>query len=88
MAKINISIDDNLLERLDRVADSNYMSRSGLISMACAQYINSNEVIVAIKDMALCMHKIADEGTIDHETMERIEDIQRVCKLLVSATAK
>lgn len=85
MAKINISIDDNLLERLDKVADSNYMSRSGLISTACAQYINSNEVIVAIKDMALCMRKIADEGTVDHETMEQLEDFERVCKLLMSA---
>lgn len=85
MAKINISIDDNLLERLDKVADSNYMSRSGLISTACAQYINSNEVIVAIKDMALCMRKIADEGIVDHETMEQLEDFERVCKLLMSA---
>lgn len=85
MAKINISIDDNLLERLDKVADNNYMSRSGLISMACAQYINSSEVIVAIKDMALCMRKIADEGTVDHETMEQLEDFERVCKILMSS---
>lgn len=85
MAKINISIDDNLLERLDKVADCNYMSRSGLISTACAQYINSNEVIVAIKDMALCIRKIADEGTVDHETMEQLEDFERLCKLFMSA---
>lgn len=85
MAKINISIDDNLLERLDKVADSNYMSRSGLISTACAQYINSNEVIVAIKDMAFCIRKIADEGTVDHETMEQLEDFERLCKLFMSA---
>lgn len=85
MAKINISIDDNLLERLDKVADSNYMSRSGLISTACAQYINSNEVIVAIKDMALCIRKISDEGTVDHETMEQLEDFERLCKLFMSA---
>lgn len=85
MAKINISIDDKLLERLDRVADSNYMSRSGLISTACAQYINTNEVIVAIKDMSVAMRKIADLGTVDHETMEQLEDLERVCKVLMQA---
>ena len=72
MAKINISIDDKLLERLDRVADGNYMSRSGLISMACTQYINANEIIVAMKDMSVAMRKIADAGTVDHETMEQL----------------
>lgn len=83
MAKINISIDDGLLDRLDRVADANYMSRSGLISTACAQYINSNEVIIAIRDMSLAMKKISEQGAIDEDTMRELEDFKRICDMFV-----
>ena len=83
MAKINISIDDNLLERIDKFAEENYMSRSGLFSMATAQYLNSNEVILFVKDMSLAMRKIADSGEIDDVTMAKLEDFERVCKMLV-----
>lgn len=84
MAKINISIDDGLLERIDKVAELNYMSRSGLISVACAQYINSSEVVSAVKEMALCIRKIADDGTVDKETAQQLDDMERLCKMLVS----
>lgn len=83
MAKVMISVDDNLLERIDSVADSNYMSRSGLISIACSQFINSAEAINAIRNISVCVQKIADNGTIDHDTIEQLEDFERVCKVLM-----
>lgn len=85
MAKINISIDDGLLERIDKVAEINYMSRSGLISTACAQFVNSSEVVSAVIDMALCIRKIADEGIVDEETSRQLDDLERLCKLLANA---
>lgn len=84
MAKVQISVDDELLERVDRVADANYMSRSGLISLACTQYLNSQDVIIAVKDMSLAMRKIADMGKVDEETMEQLEDFERLSKMLLS----
>lgn len=86
--KVNISLDDDLMKRLDDYADRNYMSRSGLISLACTQYLNANEMVLAVKDMALCMRKIADTGTIDHETMEQLEDFERFAKVLSDGTIK
>lgn len=79
--KVNITLDDELMQRLDNFADKNYMSRSGLVSLAVTQYLNSNEMILAVKDMALCMRKIADTGVIDHETMEQLEDFERFAKM-------
>lgn len=81
--KINITLNDDLLSRIDQYADSNYMSRSGLISLATTQFLNAADVTTAIKDMALCMRKIADTGTVDHETMEQLEDFERLSKLLI-----
>ena len=38
--KVNVTLDDELMQRVDNYADRNYMSRSGLISIAVTQYLN------------------------------------------------
>lgn len=81
--KVQITLDDALMERVDAYADENYMSRSGLLSLAVTQYLNAADVTKAIKEMALCMRKIADNGTVDRETMEQLEDFERLSKMLV-----
>lgn len=81
--KVQISIDDELMKRVDSYADANYMSRSTLFSIAATQYVSSHEVIQAIKDMAISMKKIAETGTVDHEVMEQLEDFERLSKMLV-----
>ena len=83
MAKVQISIDDDLLQRIDSFADSNYMSRSGFFTLASCQYLNSNEMMLAIKDMSLTMRKIADSGNIDEETERKLEDYERMAKMIV-----
>lgn len=79
--KVNVTLDDALMERIDSYADANYMSRSGFVSLACTQYLNQMEAFRAIKEMALCMKKIADNGKLDHETMEQLEDMERLAKM-------
>lgn len=81
--KVQVTLDDALMQRVDAYADANYMSRSGLLSLAATQYLNAADVTQAVKDMALCMRKIADSGTVDHETMEQLEDFERLAKMLV-----
>ena len=81
--KVQISLDDALMQRVDNYADENYMSRSGLVSLALVQYLNTVEATKAIKDMAVCMRKIADSGKIDHESMEQLEDFERFSKMLM-----
>lgn len=81
--KVQITLDDALMKRVDAYADENYMSRSGLLSLAVTQYLNAAEVTKAIKEMAVCMRKIADNGTVDHETMKQLEDFERLSKMLV-----
>lgn len=81
--KINITLDDALMQRIDTHADENYMSRSGLISLACTQYLNSQDVARAVKDFSLCCRKIADAGTVDEETQTKLEDLERFCNFLL-----
>lgn len=80
--KVNVSLDDDLMRRVDNFADENYMSRSGLISLACSTYLSTVEVSMLLKDMALAMRKIADEGKIDDDTRRQLEDFERLSKML------
>lgn len=82
MAKVQITLDDKLLDRIDTYADENYMSRSGLVSLAATQFLNSADITKAVKDLSLSMRKIADTGTVDHETMEQLEDFERIAQYL------
>ena len=80
--KINISLDDKLVNRIDEYADYNYMSRSGLISLACTQYLNSRDMIVAMQKMSLAFEKIANDGLVDDDTQKQLNDIQKVFEYL------
>lgn len=81
--KVQITCDDELMKRVDTFADENYMSRSGLFSLAVAQYLNAQEVVKAIKEISVSIKKIADTGKVDHDTMEELEDFQRLANMLV-----
>ena len=80
--KVNISLDDELVSRIENYADEMFMKKSGVISLACVQFLNAQEGIKAIRDMALAMRKIADKGEIDDETRHQLEDFERVAKML------
>ena len=82
MAKVQISVDDELLKRIDSYSERNYLSRSGLITLAASKFLNQADVSSAIMDMALSMRKIADVGAVDEETQKKLEDFVRLAQLL------
>lgn len=84
MAKVMISLDDELLKRIDDYADNNYMSRSGLVSLATTQYLNANDTLSLLNDLTLAVKKIADEKQIDDALLEQIRDYERMAKLIVN----
>lgn len=81
--KINISLDSELVERIESFADDNYMSRSGFISLACSQYLASADIVTAIKKLSLACDKIASTGNVSDDVMKELEDYQRLANLLV-----
>lgn len=80
--KVQISLDDDLMARVDNFASRNYMSRSGVVNQACLSYLITNELQFAIKDMAHSMRKIADTGEVDVETRIQLEDFERITKMI------
>lgn len=84
--KVQITLDDELMKRVDTYADENYMSRSGLLSIAVTQYLNAKEMTKAITRMSVALDKIADKGEIDEQTQQELHDFQRMCALFGSAS--
>lgn len=80
--KVNITLDEELLQRIESYADENYLTRSGLITLAASQFLLQAEASRAIVDMSLAMRKIADTGTIDDEQRRRLEDFERFARML------
>lgn len=81
--KVNITLDEDLMRRVDEYAEENYLNRSSLVSLATTQFLNAADVTKAIKDMAFSMRKIADNGEIDDETRRELEDFERLSRMLV-----
>lgn len=84
MAKIQISINDDLLRRVDEYAVHTYNTRSGTITLALSELLISDEVVRSVSSMALSMQKIADTGKVDDETLRHLEDFERLSKMLIS----
>ncbi len=80
--KVTISLKDELLSRIDCFADDMNMRRSGVISLACTQFLNANEGIRVIREMSDVLQKIADKGELDEESKRQIEDFGRVARLM------
>ena len=81
--KVQISLDDELMNRLDACADENYMTRSGLISLACVQYLNQQEAFHLVRQMSVTLQKIAETGCVDTDTRRELDDYERLCRLIV-----
>lgn len=86
--KINISLDEELVKRIEDYADRNYMSRSGCISFACTQFLNQEDAARAVTDLAVTMRKIADSGKVDNHTREKLEDFERIANMLFLGSDK
>ena len=82
MKKVQITIEEELLDRIDQAADEAYTSRSGFISQACNQLIMQNDVSKALADLAVCMRRIADNGGIDEKSRHDLEQFEAFAKVI------
>lgn len=75
--KVNISLDDELLKRIDDFADTNYLTRSGLVTVAVSQYLLQREALAAVKQMSISFKRIADSGKFDEESVSELAEFTK-----------
>lgn len=86
--KLQVSLDDDLVNRIDSYADSHYMSRSGLITLSMQQFLLAEETKNVLRSMDSTLNRIADMGKIDEESKRQLEELARFCKFIATGTAK
>ena len=82
--KVNITVNDELMKRIDDYAEQNYLTRSGLFTLSATQYLNGVQMMAAIQEISVCMRKIADTGHLDEETETRLSDLERFVKFITA----
>lgn len=82
MAKISISLPDDVLARVDSFCERTFQNRSSFICQSVLQTMNSQEAVVALVSLSSSMRKIAETGSIDEETKKELDEIQRVAEFL------
>ena len=81
--RATITIDDRLMERIDEFADKNYMSRSGLITVACNQYLNQNEVVFVMRNIGNVMQRLLDTGKVEPEMIDELKHYTELLKMII-----
>lgn len=91
--KINITLSEELLERLENYCEQNYLTKSGVMAMSLTDYLNAREMQTCIKSISLAFEKLnnaLDQGENDEvkksnaiaEVTEKMQEFQNVMKIL------
>lgn len=80
--KLQITLDDDLVKRIDDYVRRNYMTRSTFLSLASSQFLNAFDASFAMVEMSRAMTKIADSGMIDDETKKKLDDFNRLAVVI------
>lgn len=81
--RVNMNLNDELLERIDNYAKLNYMNRSSVVSFACNQFLMANEMQSLIIDMKRALQVIANNENISAEDLKELEKYENLCDLLI-----
>lgn len=79
--KVTISINDDLLSKIDNFAKENFMSRSGFLALASRNYLLQNETLDTMKSLRTALNKVAESGSVDPESASDLENFNRIADM-------
>jgi len=82
-AKLQITMDEELLNAVDQYCDKNFMNRSWLISQSLVQVINQQKMIDSIVNISVAMKNVSEKGEIDENTRKEMETFETMCKMFI-----
>lgn len=80
--KINISINDDLVKRIDDYSKSNFLTRSGFISMCANDYLNQKEFFKCVSDLTVIMQKVSETNILSDEDVAKLKQIESVFNII------
>lgn len=82
--KVQITMPDELLAKLDDYADRNYTTRSGAITMMVNNYLVSRELTVQIQQVSEALMKMAAGGQLSDAEQQKLLGFEQLSKMLPS----
>lgn len=80
--KVTMNLNDELVERIDKYAKTNYMTRTSVISFAASQFLMTQEVPALMSNVNQAMIKIAQTGEITEEQRKLLDSMEVFVELL------
>lgn len=82
-AKLQITMDQELLNAVDDYCDKNFMNRSWLISQSLVQVINQQKMIDSIVNISVALKNVSEKGQLDEDTRKEMESFETMCKMFI-----
>lgn len=83
--KLQITLEEELLNSVDDYCDKNYMNRSWLISQALVQVLNQQKMIDSLVNVSIALKNVSEQGCIDDATKKEMEQFESLCKMIISS---
>lgn len=80
--KVNVTIDEGLLERIDEYAEDNFITRSGFVQLAMSQFLTANEATKALVEISLSLKKIAQSGSFSEDDLRQLQGLEQLAIML------
>ena len=80
--KVTMNLNDELVERIDKYAKTNYMTRTSVISFAASQFHMTQEVPALMSNVNQAMIKIAQTGELTEEQRKLLDSMEVFVELL------
>lgn len=85
MAKVTITMPDELLSTLDEYADRNYTTRSGAITSMVNSYLTSRQLTSSFGQVVSCLETLALGKQLSDEEQQQLSAFSALAKLMPKA---
>ena len=78
MAKVQISINDDLLERIDQYCKQNFIARGFFISLIASKHLQTEQLMQTLAALQAAMEAISTGRELTPEQEQELEEYKRI----------
>lgn len=81
--KVTISVDKELLRKIDDYRDKHYLKRSAVFSMGASNLILQDEMIEMLEEMRNLLHKANQQEKLSDDDKRQMEQFTLLCNAML-----
>lgn len=82
MAKLNITMPDDLLVALDEYVTRNFTTRSGAITLMVNNYLTSQQAVASIRQISTILQQVAAGKELTEEEQMQLDGFSALARVL------